>query len=555
MNSTAAGWLQFLLLFAALAACYVPLGNYIAHIFTAQKHWRVERGVYKLAGIDPDADMRWTVYVRSILAFSVVAVLVVYLIERTQHWLFWSIGMTNVAPDTAWNTAVSFTTNTNWQNYGGESTMGYLTQTAGLMVQQFMSAAVGLAVAIAMIRGFTRSRTDRLGNFWVDVTRGTIRLLLPIAVIGTIILVAGGAIENLANYHTITTLAGGQQTIPGGAVASQEVIKDLGNNGGGWFNVNSAHPFENPNPFTNIFEIFLLLLVPFSTPRAFGKMVGDNRQGYALVAAMVIIWALAVGGISLFETHLGTAGVGPQLAHGAYEGVETRFGPPGCSLFASSTTVTSTGAVNCFHDSLTPFGGGIALFDIALGEIAPGGIGAGMYGILVLAMVTVFVAGLMVGRTPEYIGKKIRPVEMKYAALYFLTLPVVILTMSAIAIGTRWGQTPIFNPGPHGLSEVVYAYASMANNNGSAFAGLGTAAPFYQITGGITMLLGRFAPEIFALGLAGSLARQAPTPASAGTLDTRTPLFVGMLVGVILILVGLTYFPALALGPFAEGLH
>ena len=423
------------------------------------------------------------------------------------------------------------------------------------MVQQFMSAAVGLAVAIAMIRGFTRSRTDRLGNFWVDLTRGTLRLLLPIAIIGTIVLVAGGAIENFANYHTITTLAGGQQTIPGGAVASQEVIKDLGNNGGGWFNVNSAHPFENPNPFTNIFEIFLLLLIPFSTPRAFGKMVGDNRQGYALVAAMVIIWAAAVGGISFFETHLGTAGVGPQLAHGAYEGVETRFGPPGCSLFASSTTVTSTGAVNCFHDSLTPFGGGIALFDIALGEIAPGGIGAGMYGILVLAMVTVFVAGLMVGRTPEYIGKKIRPAEMKYASLYFLTLPVVILTMSAIAIGTHWGQSAIFNPGYARADRGRVRVRLEANNNGSAFAGLGTAAPFYQITGGITMLLGRFAPEIFALGLAGSLARQAPTPASAGTLDTRTPLFVGMLVGVILILVGLTYFPALALGPFAEGLH
>jgi potassium-transporting ATPase potassium-binding subunit len=555
MSSALAGWLQFLLLVAALAACYVPLGNYIARIFTDKKHWRVERGIYRLVGVDPDADMRWTVYVRSILAFSLTAVLFVYLIERTQHWLFWAVGMANVPTDTAWNTAASFVTNTNWQNYAGEATMGYLSQTAGLMVQQFLSAAVGLAVAIAMIRGFTRSRTDRLGNFWVDVTRGTIRLLLPIAVIGTIVLVAGGAIENLASYHTITTLAGGHQTIPGGAVASQEVIKDLGNNGGGWFNVNSAHPFENPNPFTNIFEIFLLLLIPFSTPRAFGKMVGDNKQGYALVAAMVIIWALAVGGVSLFETHLGTAGAAPQLAHGAYEGVETRFGPPGCSLFASSTTVTSTGAVNCFHDSLTPFGGGIALFDIALGEIAPGGIGAGMYGILVLAMVTVFVAGLMVGRTPEYIGKKIRPTEMKYAALYFLTLPVLILTMAAIAIGTHWGQSAIFNPGPHGLTEVVYAYASQANNNGSAFAGLGTAAPFYQITGGITMLLGRFAPEIFALGLAGSLARQAPTPASAGTLDTRTPLFVGMLVGVILILVGLTYFPALALGPFAEGLH
>jgi potassium-transporting ATPase potassium-binding subunit len=553
MNSALAGWLQFLLLFAALAACYIPLGNYIARIFTDTKHWRVERGIYKLTGIDPEADMRWTVYVRSILAFSLVAVLFVYLVERTQHWLFWVVGMANVTPDTAWNTAVSFTTNTNWQNYAGEATMSYLTQQSALMVQQFFSAAVGLAVAIAMIRGFTRSRTDRLGNFWVDVTRGIIRLLIPIAVIGCLILVAGGTIENLANYHTITTLSGAHQTIPGGTVASQEVIKDVGNNGGGWFNTNSAHPFENPNPFTNWFEIFLLLLIPFATPRAFGKMVGDNKQGYALVATMVIIWAAAVGGISLFEALHG--GAGPMLAHGAAEGTEVGFGTPGCSLFASSTTVTSTGAVNCFHDSLTPFGGGIALFDIALGEIAPGGIGAGMYGILILAMVTVFVAGLMVGRTPEYIGKKIRPVEMKYASLYFLTLPVVILTMSAVAIGTHWGQSVIFNPGPHGLSEIVYAYASQANNNGSAFAGLGTGATFYQITGGITMLLGRFAPEIFALGLAGSLARQAPTPASAGTLDTRTPLFVGMLVGVILILVGLTYFPALALGPFAEGLH
>jgi potassium-transporting ATPase potassium-binding subunit len=553
MNSTAAGWLQFLVLFAALAACYVPLGNYMARIFTDKNHWRIERGIYKLTGIDPDADMRWTAYVRSILAFSVVCVLLVYLIERTQHWLFASIGMANVPATTAWNTAVSFTTNTNWQNYAGEATMSYFTQVTGLMVQQFMSAAVGLAVAIAMIRGFTRSRTDRLGNFWVDVTRGTVRLLLPLAIIGALVLVAGGAIENLANYHTITTLSGAHQTIPGGPVASQEVIKDMGNNGGGWFNVNSAHPFENPNPFTNIFEIFLLLLIPFATPRAFGKMVGDNRQGYALVAAMVIIWAAAVGGISLFEALQG--GAGPGLAHGAMEGVEVRNGTPGCSVFAASTTVTSTGAVNCFHDSLTPFGGGIALFDIALGEIAPGGIGAGMYGILVLAMVTVFVAGLMVGRTPEYLGKKIRPQEMKYAALYFLTLPVVILTAAGIAIGTRAGQAAIFNPGPHGLSEVVYAYASMANNNGSAFAGLGSGALFYQVSGGIVMLLGRFAPEIFALGLAGSLARQAPVPRSAGTLDTRTPLFVGMLVGVILILVGLTYFPALALGPFAEGLH
>jgi K+-transporting ATPase ATPase A chain len=555
MNSTAAGWLQFALLVAALAACYVPLGNYMARVFTAKEHWRVERGIYKLCGIDPEADMRWSVYVRSVLAVSFVSVLFVYLIQRTQHWLFLSAGMSNVTPDTAWNTAVSFTTNTNWQNYAGEATMGYLTQMSGLMVQQFLSAAVGLVVAIAFIRGFTRNKTDRLGNFWVDLTRAVIRLLLPLAVIGALILVAGGVIENLASYHTITTLAGGQQTIPGGTVASQEIIKNLGNNGGGWFNTNSAHPFENPNPFTNWFEIFTLLLIPFATPRAFGKMVRDNKQGYALVAVMVIIWAVAVGGISFFEAHLGTAGLGPQLAHGAMEGKEVMTGGPGCSLFASSTTVTSTGAVNCFHDSLTPFGGGIALFDIALGEIAPGGIGAGMYGILVLAIVTVFVAGLMVGRTPEYLGKKIRPTEMKYAALYFLTLPVVILTAAGLSIGTKIGQSAIFNPGPHGLTEIVYAFASMANNNGSAFGGLGTAATWYQVSGGIVMLLGRFAPEIFALGLAGSLARQSPVPASAGTLDTRTPLFVGMLVGVILILVGLTYFPALALGPFAEGLH
>jgi potassium-transporting ATPase potassium-binding subunit len=555
MSSTAAGWLQFAVVVVALAACYVPLGNYIARVFTAKEHWRVERGIYKLCGIDPEADMRWSVYVRSILAFSLVSVLFLYLLQRTQHWLFLSVGMSNVTPVTAWNTAASFVTNTNWQNYGGESTMSYLTQMGGLAVQNFLSAAVGLAVAIAMIRGFTRSRTDKLGNFWVDLTRGTIRVLLPISVIGAIILIAGGVIQNFADYHTILTLAGGHQTIPGGPVASQEVIKELGNNGGGFFNANSAHPFENPNPFTNWFENFLILLIPFSLPRTFGRMVKDNRQGFALLAVMVIIWVAAVGGITFFETHLGTAGAAPQLAHGAYEGVETRFGTPGCSIFAASTTVTSTGAVNCFHDSLTPFGGAITLLDMALGEIAPGGIGAGMYGILILAIVTVFVGGLMVGRTPEYIGKKIRPTEMKYAALYFLTLPVLILSFAALSIGTKQGQTPIFNPGPHGLTEVMYAFTSMANNNGSAFAGLGTAATWYQVTGGIVMLLGRFAPEIFALGLAGSLARQAPVPQSAGTLDTRTPLFVGMLVGVILILVGLTYFPALALGPFAEGLH
>jgi len=555
VNGTLAGWLQFALLFVALAACYVPLGNYIAHIFTTDKDWKAERFLYRVMGVDPKADQRWSVYVRSILAFSAVSVLFLYGLERLQHYLILSQHLPNVPAVTAWNTAASFVTNTNWQNYAGESTMGYLVQMAGLVVQQFMSAAVGLAVAIAMIRGFTRSRTDKLGNFWVDVTRGALRLLIPISIVGGLVLIASGAIENFHAYQTVTTLSGMHQTIPGGPVGSSEVIKDLGNNGGGWFNTNSAHPFENPTSFTDIFEIFLLLLIPFATPRAFGRMVKDNRQGYTLAAVMVIIWVVAVGGISLFEAHTGTGGAATKLAHGAMEGVETRFGRPACSLFAASTTVTSTGAVNCFHDSLTPFGGGIALFDIALGEIAPGGTGAGMYGILILAIVTVFVAGLMVGRTPEYIGKKIRPVEMKYAALYFLTMPVLILTAAGLSIGTRVGQKAILNPGPHGLTEVVYAFASMANNNGSAFGGLGSAATWYQVTGGIVMLLGRFAPEIFALGLAGSLARQQPVPASAGTLDTRTPLFAGMLVAVILVLVGLTYFPALALGPFAEGLH
>ncbi len=555
MSSTVAGWLQVALLVAALAACYVPLGNYIARVFTSPDHWKVERGVYKVIGINPETDQKWSTYLRSMLAFSAVSVLFLYGLERLQHYLLQFAGphMANVPPALAWNTAVSFTTNTNWQNYSGESTMTYLTQMGGLAVQNFMSAAVGIVIAIALIRGFTRSRTDKLGNFWVDVTRCVFRLLLPLSVLAAIVLMAGGAIDNFATYHTLTTLSGGHQTMVGGPVASQEAIKDMGNNGGGFFNANSSHPFENPNPFTNWFEIFLLLLIPFATPRAFGKMVGDNRQGYALVAVMGIIWILAVGGISFFEMQ--GAGTATQLAHGASEGTEVRFGTPGCSLFAASTTVTSTGAVDCFHDSLTPFGGGIALFDIALGEIAPGGVGAGMYGILVLAIVTVFVAGLMVGRTPEYLGKKIRPQEMKYAALYFLTLPVIILTAAGLSIGLKTGQSSILNPGPHGLTEIVYAFASEANNNGSAFAGLATNTPWYNTVGGIVMLIGRFAPEIFALGLAGSLARQQPTPASAGTLDTRTPLFVGMLIGVIIILVGLTYFPALALGPFAEGLH
>ncbi len=553
MNSSLAGVLQLILLVVALAACYRPLGDYIARIFTSDKHWRVERGFYRIIGIDPDADQRWGTYARSLLAFSLVSVLFLYLMERIQHWLPYSNGMANVSATTAWNTAASFVTNTNWQNYSGESTMGYVVQMAGLAVQNFLSAAVGIAVAIALIRGFRRSKTDRLGNFWVDTTRGTVRLLIPLSVIGGIILMAAGVIDNFNLTHTISTIIDGQQSIVGGPVASQEVIKELGNNGGGFYNANSAHPFENPNGFTDWFEIFLLLVIPFSMPRAFGKMVGDNRQGYILVAVMVGLWLTAVGGVTFFEwQHAGTA---LQAAGGAMEGKEVRFGIPGSSLFGGSTTVTSTGAVNSFHDSYTAFGGGILLFNMMLGEVVPGGVGAGMYGLLMLAVLTVFIGGLMVGRTPEYIGKKIRPAEMKWAALYILATPASALIGAAIALGFPGPQKAIFNSGPHGLTEVVYAFTSMANNNGSAFAGLGTAATFYQIAGGIVMLIARFAPEIFVLALAGALARQQPVPASAGTLETHKPLFAGMLVGVIIILVGLTYFPALALGPFAEGLH
>ncbi len=553
MSTAVAGWLQLGLLVLALALCYVPLGNWIARIFTSDRHWRVETGIYRLIGVDPEADQKWSAYLRSMLAFSAVSVLFLYGLERLQHYLLLSLGMANVPPALAWNTAASFVTNTNWQNYSGESTMGYLVQMGGLAVQNFLSAAVGLAIAIAMIRGFIRSRTDTLGNFWVDVTRAVTRLLLPLAVVGGLILAAGGVIDNFSAYHTVTTLSGAHQTIVGGPVASQEVIKEMGNNGGGFFNANSAHGFENANPFTNWFEIFLLLLIPFALPRTFGTMVKDNKQGYVLLAVMAVIWLAAVGGISFFEAQ--GAGLAPQLAHGAMEGKNVAFGTPGSSLFAASTTVTSTGAVNSFHDSFTPFGGGIALFDMALGEIAPGGIGAGMYGLLILAIVTVFVSGLMVGRTPEYLGKKIRPAEMKYAALYFLTLPLLILTAAGLSIALKTPQASILNHGPHGLTEIMYAFTSMANNNGSAFAGLTTNTTWYNTVGGIVMLLGRFAPEIFALGLAGSLARQQPVPVSVGTVRTNQPLFAGLLIGVILVLVGLTYFPALALGPFAEGLH
>ena len=553
MSGSLAGFLQVGLLVLALVICYKPLGDYIARVVTSEKDWRVERVIYRAMGVDSKSDQRWSVYLRSMLAFSAASVLAVYLLERIQGHLFLSNGQSAVPPALAWNTAASFTTNTNWQNYSGETTMGYLTQMSGLAVQNFVSAAVGIAVAIALVRGFMRSRTDRLGNFWVDLTRITIRVLLPLAVVGGLVLLAGGVVDNLTATHTISTLTGGSQNMVGGPVASQEVIKEMGNNGGGFYNANSSHPFENPNPFTNWFEIFLILVIPFSLARTFGKLVKDNRQGYAIVSVMAILWLASVSLISFFENQ--HSGVAAQAAGAAMEGKNVAFGIPASSLFAASTTVTSTGAVNSFHDSFTPFGGGVALFNMMMGEVVPGGVGAGLYGILVLAVVTVFLGGLMVGRTPEYIGKKIRPAEIKYASLYILTTPAAVLVAAGLSLGLKTPRASILNPGPHGLTEIVYAFTSMANNNGSAFAGLTTNTTWYNTVGGIVMLIARFAPMIFALGLAGSLARQQTVPESAGTMPTHRPLFVGMVIGVILIIVGLTYFPALALGPFAEGLH
>ncbi|PYC68610.1 potassium-transporting ATPase subunit KdpA [Streptomyces tateyamensis] len=553
MSSTLAGWLQALALVGALALCYRPLGDYIAHLLTSAKHWRAERCLYKVVGVDGDAYQRWTAYLRSVLAFSVASVLFLYGFIRLQNHLLLSLGVPQMSPHQAWNTAVSFTTNTNWQSYSGESAMGHLVQMAGLAVQNFVSAAVGIAVVATLIRGFTRSKTDRVGNFWVDVTRICLRLLLPVSIVFALVLVANGVVQNFHGFHDIAALGGGTEGIPGGPVASQEAIKELGTNGGGFFNANSAHPFENPTGFTNWLEIFLLLVISFSLPRTFGRMVGDNRQGYAIVAVMGLFWVASAALITLAESH--HSGSALQAAGGAMEGKEQRFGIAASSLFAASTTLTSTGAVNSFHDSFTPFGGGITIFNMMLGEIAPGGTGSGLYGMLILAIVAVFVAGLMVGRTPEYLGKKLGGREMKFASLYILTTPAIVLIGTGIATALPGERAGMLNSGPHGFSEVLYAFTSAANNNGSAFAGLTVNTPWYDTALGLAMAFGRFLPMIFVLALAGSLAKQQPVPASAGTLPTHKPLFVGLLSGVVLIVVGLTYFPALALGPIAEGLH
>ncbi|MFG1801584.1 potassium-transporting ATPase subunit KdpA [Micromonospora carbonacea] len=551
MTTTTAGVLSALSLVAALAVAYRPFGDHLYRVVAGTRHARVERVVYRLVGVDPAAGQTWGVYARAVLAFSAVSILFLYAFQRVQDHLWLSLGFAPVVPHGAWNTAVSFVTNTNWQWYSGESTMGHLVQMAGLAVQNFVSAAVGIAVAVALVRGFARGRTGELGNFWVDLTRIVLRVLLPVAVLGALVLMLGGVVQNLSAGTDVTTLTGGTQTITGGPVASQEVIKELGTNGGGFYNANSAHPFENPTAWTNWLEIFLLLVIPFSLPRVFGRMVGQHRQGYAIAAVMAVLAVASVALTNVFE--LAGHGTVPQAVGAALEGKEVRFGVSGSATFAAATTLTSTGAVNSFHDSYTALGGMMPLVNMMLGEVAPGGVGSGLYGMLVLAVITVFVAGLMVGRTPEYVGKRIGAREIKLASLYFLVTPALVLTGTAAAFATGNDSTAL-NTGPHGLSEVLYAFTSASNNNGSAFAGITVGTPWWNTALGLCMLLGRFLPIIFVLALAGALARQTPTPATEGTLPTHRPLFVGMVVGVTVLLVALTFLPALALGPLAEGL-
>ncbi|MFE3451289.1 potassium-transporting ATPase subunit KdpA [Nonomuraea sp. NPDC059194] len=546
------GWLFIASLIVALAVAYRPLGDHMYRVYSSAKDTAVERFVYRLLGVRADAEQRWAGYARSLLAFSVISILFVYGMQRLQDKLWLSLGFPPVTDHVAWNTAISFVTNTNWQAYSGESTMGHLVQMAALAVQNFVSAAVGMAVAIALVRGFARRGADTVGNFWVDLVRGSLRILLPIAVVGALVLVAGGLVQNFTGPHEITTLAGGTQNLTGGPVASQEVIKELGTNGGGFYNTNSAHPFENATAWTNWFEIFLILLIPICLTRTFGRMVGQLRQGYAILAVMATIAVVSVVLTNVFELQ-GDATV-PQAVGAAMEGKDVRFGVANSATFAAATTLTSTGAVNSFHDSYTPFGGMMTLFNMMLGEVAPGGVGAGLYGMLILAVITVFVAGLMVGRTPEYLGKKIGAREIKLASMYFLVTPILVLVGTAVAMGNQAGLAAMLNSGPHGFSEILYAFTSASNNNGSAFGGVTVNTPWYDVALGLCMVLGRFLPIIFVLALAGSLAKQTPVPESAGTLPTHRPQFVGMVVGVTIVLVALTFLPALALGPLAEGL-
>ncbi|HJQ46407.1 MAG TPA: potassium-transporting ATPase subunit KdpA [Amycolatopsis sp.] len=547
MSDLAAGLVQVGLLLVALAVVYKPLGDYLARVFTSEKHLAFERVLYRLFRVDPDAEQRWPVYAMGVLGFSFVSAVLLYLLQRLQMLLPLSFGRGSIDPATAFNTAISFVTNTNWQSYVPESVMGHTVQMAGLTVQNFLSAAVGLAVAMALVRGFLRRQTDRLGNFWVDLTRGTIRILLPLSALFAIALIALGVTQSL--HSGVDSTSG---TIDLAPTASQEAIKELGTNGGGIFNANSAHPFENPNAWTDLIEIFLLLMIPVSLTRTFGTMVGNRKQGYVLVSVMGGIWAAMLAVLWWAETH--PNGPAALLAGANLEGKEQRFGLSASSLFATSTTGTSTGAVNSMHDSFTGLGGGVPLLNILLGEVTPGGVGTGLYGILVVAIIAMFLSGLMVGRTPEYLGKKLGKREVTAAAISILAMPTVVLLGAGAALLMPDTMSALGNSGPHGLSEVLYAYASSGNNNGSAFAGITVTSNWFQSTLAVAMALGRFVPILATLCLAGSLAQQKKVPETAGTLPTTGPLFGSLLAGTIVLVAALTFIPALALGPIAEAL-
>ncbi|NOT28469.1 MAG: potassium-transporting ATPase subunit KdpA [Acidobacteria bacterium] len=562
------GWLQILFFLLVVFAVTPLLGGFMARVFSRQRTWLdpvlrpFERLIYRLTGVDETHEMRWTEYAVSLLLFSVVSMLVLYAMQRLQAVLPWNPqGFAGVAPPLAFNTAVSFTTNTNWQAYSGESTMSYFTQMAGLAYHNFVSAAVGMSVAIAFIRGIAQKEKDTLGNFWVDMVRASLWVLLPIAIVGALFLVSQGVVQNLKAYDTVTTVEGAKQVIAQGPAASQEIIKQFGTNGGGFFNANSAHPFENPTPLTNFLEMFGIFAISSGLTYTLGKMTGSPKHGWAVWAAMAFLFLAGVSVAYWAEARgnpLLTAAGADQTATamspgGNMEGKEVRFGIANTALFATVTTDASCGAVNGWHDSFTPLGGLVPLANMQLSEVVFGGVGAGMYGVLVYIILAVFIAGLMVGRTPEYLGKKIQAFEVQMAMLTVLIFSLMILTFTAISsVSPGFGTSSIYNPGPHGLSEMLYAYSSAAANNGSAFGGISVNTNWYNTTLGLTMLFGRFFMIIPPLAIAGSLSRKKQIPASLGTFPVTTPLFTALLVGVIVIVGALTFFPALSLGPIVE---
>jgi K+-transporting ATPase ATPase A chain len=564
---TTNGWLQIALFAVVVILIAKPLGGWMTRVFAGERTFLhpvlgpVERGFYRLAGVDPAVEQHWTTYGIAMLLFSLAGFLVLYALQRLQAVLpFNPQGMSEISADSALNTSISFVTNTNWQSYVPESTMSYLTQMAGLTVHNFVSAATGIALAIALIRGFVRRSAKTIGNFWADMTRCVLYILLPISIVVGLVLVWQGTPQNLSAYVDVTTLEGAKQTIAQGPVASQEVIKMMGTNGGGFFNANSAHPYENPTPLTNFIQLVLIFSIGAGLTNVLGRMVGDERQGWAVFAAMGVLflagvttvyWAESAGNPAFAAAHIDTAASATQ-AGGNMEGKEVRFGIANSALFVTVTTDASCGAVNTMHDSLTPLGGIVPMINIQLGEIIFGGVGSGLYGMLLFAIVALFVAGLMVGRTPQYLGKKLEAHEVKMTILAILILPLSMLGFTALATVVPAGLAGLANSGPHGFSEILYAYTSATGNNGSAFAGLSANTPFYNTTLSIAMMAGRFLMIVPMLAVAGSLAAKRLSPPSSGTFPTHGPLFVSLLVGVILIIGGLTFFPALALGPVVE---